>query len=193
MKNLGICLGSSNISMVILENINGEIKELENKVLPHDGNPKEVVRELMNDDILKNVDNVIFTGRQMRGFVKTSSISEPEAIEVAYKYSEVKEHNVQVVVSAGGEMLVVYKLDQKGKVVDLYSGNKCASGTGEFFLQQLKRMDTEVEDAIQMADKDNPYKVSGRCSVFCKSDCTHALNKGSGKEKIIAGDRKSVV
>ena len=48
-------------------------------------------------------------------------------------------------------------------------------------------MDTEVEDAIQMADKDNPYKVSGRCSVFCKSDCTHALNKGSGKEKIIAG------
>ena len=187
MKNLGICLGSSNISMVILENINGEIKELENKVLPHDGNPKEVVRELMNDDILKNVDNVIFTGRQMRGFVKTSSISEPEAIEVAYKYSEVKEHNVQVVVSAGGEMLVVYKLDQKGKVVDLYSGNKCASGTGEFFLQQLKRMDTEVEDAIQMADKDNPYKVSGRCSVFCKSDCTHALNKGSGKEKIIAG------
>ena len=23
-----------------------------------------------------------------------------------------------------------------------------------------------------------PYAVSGRCSVFCKSDCTHALNKG---------------
>ena len=32
-----------------------------------------------------------------------------------------------------------------------------------------------------------PHKVSGRCSVFCKSDCTHALNKGIEKEAVVAG------
>ncbi|MGE5404520.1 MAG: acyl-CoA dehydratase activase [Candidatus Saccharibacteria bacterium] len=29
--------------------------------------------------------------------------------------------------------------------------------------------------------------MSGRCSVFCKSDCTHALNKGAPKESVVAG------
>jgi len=31
------------------------------------------------------------------------------------------------------------------------------------------------------------YEISGRCSVFCKSDCTHALNKGIEKERVVAG------
>ena len=187
MKSLGICLGSSNISMVLLEKKDNKITEIDRKVMPHDGNPKGVVEEIITADILKSADSVVFTGRQMRSFIKGSSISEPEAVEYAYKETNHTGHNIRVVVSAGGEMLVVYKLDKKGKVVDLFSGNKCASGTGEFFLQQLKRMDTPIEEAIDMADRENPYKVSGRCSVFCKSDCTHALNKGAGKEKIIAG------
>ncbi len=188
MKSLGICLGSSNISMVLLERKNKEIIEITRKIVPHDGNPRVVVEEIVGKEgLLKSVDSVVFTGRQMRGFVKASSISEPESVEYAYKEANKTGHNIKVVVSAGGEMLVVYKLDKNGKVVDLFSGNKCASGTGEFFLQQLKRMDTPVEEAIKMADRENPYKVSGRCSVFCKSDCTHALNKGAGKEKIIAG------
>ncbi len=187
MKNMGVCLGSTNISIVTLEKNNGNITEIDNKVISHEGNPRAVIESLIDNKVLENIDNIIFTGRQMRSFVKASSISEPEAIEVAYQNSELKPNNIQVIVSAGGEMLVVYKLDKKGKIIDLFSGNKCASGTGEFFLQQLKRMDTPIEKAIEMADRENPYKVSGRCSVFCKSDCTHALNKGSGKEKIIAG------
>ena len=32
-----------------------------------------------------------------------------------------------------------------------------------------------------------PFKVSGRCSVFCKSDCTHALNKGVRKSEVTSG------
>jgi len=37
------------------------------------------------------------------------------------------------------------------------------------------------------AQKGDAYKLSGRCSVFCKSDCTHALNKGEKLEDITAG------
>ncbi len=79
------------------------------------------------------------------------------------------------------------ELDENGSIADVHSGNKCASGTGEFFLQQLKRMDIKVEQAMEIAKLDNPYHLSGRCSVFCKSDCTHALNKGEDKGKVVAG------
>lgn len=82
---------------------------------------------------------------------------------------------------------MVYLLDKNGRIVEVKSGNKCASGTGEFFLQQLKRMNLPVEEAMEIAALDEPYKVAGRCSVFCKSDCTHALNKGAAKSNVVAG------
>ena len=82
---------------------------------------------------------------------------------------------------------MVYRLDNEGRIIEVRSGNKCASGTGEFFLQQIKRMDLSVEEAMNIADAENPYKVAGRCSVFCKSDCTHALNKGAPKSRVVSG------
>ena len=48
-------------------------------------------------------------------------------------------------------------------------------------------MDLSVEEAMNIADAENPYKVAGRCSVFCKSDCTHALNKGAPKSRVVSG------
>ena len=38
-----------------------------------------------------------------------------------------------------------------------------------------------------MALEGDAYNISGRCSVFCKSDCTHALNKGVAKADVAAG------
>ena len=92
-----------------------------------------------------------------------------------------------VVVSAGGETFLVYHLDEESKIQAIQTGNKCASGTGEFFLQQIGRMNLTLEDVAQLGISEEPHKVSGRCSVFCKSDCTHALNKGIPKGQVVAG------
>jgi predicted CoA-substrate-specific enzyme activase len=77
----------------------------------------------------------------------------------------------------GGEDLVVYSLDKSGKIINNFSGNKCASGTGEFLKQQLARMDMTIEDIDKVPDDAKVYSLSTRCSVFMKSDCTHRLNK----------------
>ncbi len=82
---------------------------------------------------------------------------------------------------------MVYHLDSDGKVDEIHTGNKCASGTGEFFLQQLGRMSITLDEVGNMELPEKPYTVSGRCSVFCKSDCTHALNKGIAKNRVVAG------
>ncbi|MDR2110619.1 MAG: acyl-CoA dehydratase activase-related protein, partial [Spirochaetaceae bacterium] len=81
------------------------------------------------------------------------------------------------VVSMGGEDLVVYSLNKEGKIINNFSGNKCASGTGEFLKQQLARMDMTLDDIDRVPDDAKVYSLSTRCSVFMKSDCTHRLNK----------------
>ncbi|MBW2576259.1 MAG: activase, partial [Deltaproteobacteria bacterium] len=116
-----------------------------------------------------------------------SSIPEPEAVEYAYGFVKPENVSCPAVVSAGGETFMVYVLNRLGQISNVLTGNKCASGTGEFFLQQLRRMNVSLKEAAQWAASIEPYPVSGRCSVFCKSDCTHATNKGIPKAKVTAG------
>jgi predicted CoA-substrate-specific enzyme activase len=188
MKTLGLCIGASNIGLVLLDrDTDNDVKILQAETAPHEGNPRQAIISMVDAALLKSVDSVAVTGRKLKSKINASSISEPEAVEYAYSCLKQVHDNVDVIVSAGGETFIAYKLDQEGRIINVYTGNKCASGTGEFFLQQIKRMNLSVDEAVSIADLENPYKVAGRCSVFCKSDCTHALNKGALKERVTAG------
>jgi predicted CoA-substrate-specific enzyme activase len=185
-KALGFCLGASTISAVELTN-DGSKTTITNKVLlTHEGNPRDAFEKVIKQ--LEVVDTpIIVTGRKFRNYVNLPSITEPEAIEHALEFVNKGQKQYNSLVSAGGETFIVYRLDKNQKVVDISTGNKCASGTGEFFLQQIRRMDLNVTEAIAVASKGTPYPVSGRCSVFCKSDCTHALNKGETIANVTSG------
>lgn len=193
MKTLGICIGASTITMACVNQSNDKITIDMTKSISHEGNPRAVLMDILNDKSLYDTDRIAVTGRKLRHLINAQTLSEPEAIEEAYGYINGFQENRGVtthqttIVSAGGETFMVYRLDKNGRIVEVKSGNKCASGTGEFFLQQLKRMDLPVESAMEIADFEQPYKVAGRCSVFCKSDCTHALNKGAAKSNVVAG------
>ncbi len=153
----------------------------------HEGDPKRTLLSSLEHLDLNSFDRVTATGRRFRTFVNFPSISEPEAVEFAYQFVKPRDVSCSAVVSAGGETFMVYALDRFGKISNVITGNKCASGTGEFFLQQLRRMNVSLEEAAQWAAEMEPHHVSGRCSVFCKSDCTHATNKGIPKAKVTAG------
>jgi predicted CoA-substrate-specific enzyme activase len=187
MKSVGFCLGASNISMVILEKIGNQINIVKKESISHEGNVKVLLKKLINENKIDKIDKIVITGRKFKKLVNLTTISEPLAIENAYSHLIDKYNSLRIIVSAGGETFMVYELDKKGKIINVYTGNKCASGTGEFFLQQLKRMNLNIEDAMDIADIENIHKVAGRCSVFCKSDCTHALNKGKSKGSVVAG------
>ncbi len=188
LRSLGLCVGASNISLVLLEKRNNEdIQVLKTVILPHEGNPRKAIMTVIDEQLLKSVDGIAVTGRKLRNKLCASSISEPEAVEYAYKYLAHPYSGADIIVSAGGETFMAYELDREGRITNVYTGNKCASGTGEFFLQQIKRMNLTVEEAVNGSDLDKPYKVAGRCSVFCKSDCTHAMNKGTPKGRVTSG------
>ncbi|HEX7535226.1 MAG TPA: acyl-CoA dehydratase activase, partial [Syntrophales bacterium] len=151
------------------------------------GNPRQALLETLANLDSSAYDRIAITGRKFRHSVNLSSISEPEAVESALFYFNGNGQNLDAIVSAGGETFMVYVLGKDGRICSVQTGNKCASGTGEFFLQQLRRIGMPLNEATNFTNEERPYKVSGRCSVFCKSDCTHATNKGVPKRRIAAG------
>lgn len=179
--HLGINIGASSISTVELQKTGESIELLSHQTFIHQGNPKRIVEEIFNT---KTPENIVVTGRKFRSLLNITSIPEAEAVELSADYLRL---DTDMIISAGGENFMIYLLDTNRKISKCMTGNKCASGTGEFFLQQIKRMGLTIEEATAINDENEEYTISGRCSVFCKSDCTHALNKGILKSNVIAG------
>ncbi len=187
MIAVGICVGASTISRVDIEKSDGKIRILNRVSRVHEGNIRKTFLKLLSEEDLKAVDRLALTGRKFKNLIRLTSISEPEAVENAYSFLKGKYGQADYISCAGGETFTTYQVDSCEKIINILTGSKCASGTGEFFLQQIKRMGISLGESMAMSESGRPYKVSGRCSVFCKSDCTHALNKGHPKENIIGG------
>ena len=188
MRALGLCIGASTISAARLEASNSDKPRVIRHLFRfHQGNPRQTLQAVLDEFNPAPSERITVTGRKFRDSVNLSSISEPEAVEQAYAF--VKKDGIQcpAIISAGGETFMVYVLNRSGMISNVLTDSKCASGTGEFFLQQLKRLDVSLTEVSTWASEDNPYSISGRCSVFCKSDCTHATNKGISKSRVVSG------
>ncbi len=183
---IGACLGASSISFVRITKDNSLITINNVLTLPHNGDPKKVFKEKLIEFTNGNIP-IVVTGRKFRNLVRFTNIPEPEATEYAFTFLNKNKEPYSAIASLGGETFMVYTLDDEGKISNVITRNQCASGTGEFFLQQIKRMNLGLDEVIDIAKDAEPFKVSGRCSVFCKSDCTHALNKGIKKSEVTAG------
>jgi predicted CoA-substrate-specific enzyme activase len=157
----------------------------------HDSNPRKAFLNLLNTFDVGAYGYGMFTGRKFRSLVNARSITEPESVEYALRLLRETGKYVSgkpgAVASLGSENFIVYALSDDGMICAVETGNKCASGTGEFFLQQLRRMNVSVKEAVELAANSEEFRVSGRCSVFCKSDCTHALNKNIPIGRVSAG------
>ncbi len=186
-SSLGICLGASTVSIVELERQGSIPIIVKHASKAHQGSVRECLTALLRETGELTGRKICVTGRRFRHTLNLSSISEPEATELAVAHVLPAGHPYRVVISAGGETFLVYHLNDQGFIGNIHTGNKCAAGTGDFFLQQLRRMDITLAEATAMEMPEKPFRISGRCSVFCKSDCTHALNKGVPKDAVVAG------
>jgi predicted CoA-substrate-specific enzyme activase len=182
-KSLGIDIGSTSLKLCMLSgHPEGGV---EHAVLPHEGNLVGTLTRLFDrlglgsDSPLQG----LVTGTQGRHRIALPEVIAAVAIERALEALKLQP---RAVVSLGGEDLVVYVLNSRGRIVNTYAGNKCASGTGEFLRQQLGRMNLLLEDINEICVGAHVHPISARCSVFMKSDCTHRLNKGEATKADVA-------
>ena len=177
--SLGIDIGSTNVKICFVRAGREEWSEIR----AHDGDLAGTVQRILGERGVSPGIPAVVTGQEGRKSFAIPSVIAPVAIEEAVQRLGL---DVDAVVSVGGEDLVVYTVDANRNIVNTYAGNKCASGTGEFFAQQLKRMDLEL-DAVDRPEVATATvsRLSARCSVFMKSDCTHKLNKGEANKNDI--------
>ena len=134
--------------------------------MPHQGRPLAVLENILDRNNFAGAAYFGVSGR-------LGHISEAAATQRALR--ELKS-DVNAVVSLGGESFLVYIVVQ-GRINNVLSHNKCAAGSGEFFVQQIGRMGLGMEDAIRDSFAGKVVPLAARCSVHCKSDITHKLNR----------------
>lgn len=183
---IGISIGASTLSSVTLINKNGSLRVIQADRIAYSGNPAHDILHTLRQKQNLGLPLMI-TGRKFRDLINLNSIAEPEATEYALQVVLPQTGPSTGIASLGAENFVIYRLTGAGRIISMETRNQCASGTGDFFLQQIKRMNISLAVASEPAPETEIFKVSGRCSVFCKSDCTHALNKGVPKRNVVAG------
>ncbi|MCE9563725.1 MAG: acyl-CoA dehydratase activase [Planctomycetes bacterium] len=160
MSYVGVNIGALTVKVVALR---GENKNA--KVVSHQGRPLEVLKEVLAAEF---TDGEYFAVSGQLGH-----LSEVVAIQRALQELDSK---FNAVASLGGESFLVYFVAQ-GRVINVLSHNKCAAGSGEFFVQQIGRMGLSMDEAIQLSFAGKVVPLASRCSVHCKSDITHKLNR----------------
>ncbi|MFX0075349.1 MAG: acyl-CoA dehydratase activase, partial [Candidatus Hermodarchaeota archaeon] len=174
----GLEIGAVSVKWVRISQDGTIIKE----VLRHEGFPKEKIREIFERYNTNGDSNIVMTGNVAKQFFNFPYYSEAECFEKALQYYNLKP---DLLLSLGGETFSIYPM-KNGIIKNIISTSKCAAGTGEFIVQQLERMGLSVKQGIEESSKGQLVQLATRCSVHCKSDATHKLNKGECKPEDIA-------
>lgn len=142
-------------------------------VCRHHGDPAISIRTLLEQEDLTPLGAMV-TGTQSASILALPYLPESVCIEAALGHLNLRP---DIVLSMGGESFVAYCIAE-GAVRRMVSGNRCAAGSGEFLVQQLGRMDMDLSAGMAAACQGHRVALASRCSVHCKSDATHKLNKG---------------
>ena len=170
MSVVGVNVGALTIKVVALQSAG-----ILARVVPHQGRPLEVLQELLATEF---ADGEFFGVSGSMG-----QISEVAAIQRALR-EVAGASKFDAVAALGGESFLVYILAD-GRVANVLSHNKCAAGSGEFFVQQIGRMGLTIEEAIRRSFLGRVVPLASRCSVHCKSDITHKLNRNEASPEEI--------
>ena len=161
MSYVGATIGAVTVKVAVLT---GEDRSL--LAAPHHGSPSKVLEDLLAGVTLAETRYFGLSGQ-------LAAISEVAAIQRALRQAG---GDFDAVASLGGESFLVYSLAE-GRIAHVLSHNKCAAGSGEFFVQQIGRMGIGLEEAIRRSFQGRTVPLAARCSVHCKSDITHKLNR----------------
>ena len=107
-KSVGVCLGASTIS--IAQRTNGKISFSR---IAHGGSVEDSVRKIINIAVPARVG---ITGRKFRDLMNIETVSEPEAVELAYEYIREVYPGKDTILSIGSESFLVYTLNRNGRI-----------------------------------------------------------------------------
>jgi predicted CoA-substrate-specific enzyme activase len=161
VSTVGVNIGASTVKVVALDG-----KRILARVIGHQGRPLVVLDDALTREEFRGATHVGVSGY-------LGHISEVAAIQRAL---DELDGDFDAVASLGSESFLVYMLDGR-RVLTVLSHNKCAAGSGEFLVQQIGRLGLQLSEACRRSFGGKVVPLASRCSVHCKSDITHKLNR----------------
>ncbi|MBW2525927.1 MAG: hypothetical protein JRI23_17220 [Deltaproteobacteria bacterium] len=166
----GLEIGSVSVKWVV-RSAEGARSE---RVIAHGGDPRRVVGDLLTPVDADPHARAVVTGQAGKRLVALPYRSTTECLERALSN---RCTSPDLLLTLGGETFRAYPM-RRGTIRNVISTSKCAAGTGEFIAQQLQRMGMTLAEGLEQSCSGRPVHLATRCSVHCKSDATHMLNKG---------------
>ncbi|TYO99163.1 putative CoA-substrate-specific enzyme activase [Geothermobacter ehrlichii] len=201
---IGLDSGSTGVKIVTVDTGTGGIIE----VLPyrrHHNNYEQTARALLRELLgrydVQAVNVTGSTGKVLHlAWPSTSFVAEVEAQAAGARSLNPE---VEAVIDGGGSEIKFFKVDREGRICDFAMNPECAAGSGNFLDVQAKRLILEIDDdsnparhfptlGLEAIRSGKTVPISGRCSVFAKSDMIHQQQKLVSVAAIVGGLHESM-
>ena len=195
MKALGIDIGSLTTKAVILDNDGILASSITPSGDEAELSAKTAVEQALNQAGL-SLDNsyIVSTGI---GRKSVSFSQQQKAITTCLaRGTRYLFPSARIVIDMGAESSIVIKVDERGRLSDWASHDKCAAGTGMFLQQMAKLMEMPLTEMSQLSfQAKSRADISSTCAVFAESEVISHVHRDppTPKADIAAGIYFSVV
>ena len=189
--HLGIDVGTISVKIACLDESGAVLRVLGPE--RHEGRPAKVLAEILKELPIGDVVSAAVTGAGRPWVAEALGIRAVNGLRALSRAFATMHPEVRMIVEIGGRdsKLIVMREIEPGTepvAVDAARSALCAAGTGSFLDQQAMRLGFAPEElgAVAMTSE-RPANVSGRCSVFAKSDLIHLQQVGTRDSDMLAG------
>ena len=195
---LGIDLGSVSLNVVVIDEEAGILQSVYRRT---EGRPLRALREAFTDlsGSFETFYGAVATGSGRKLVGGLLKIPDQNEIVTQAKATYYLHPGIRTIIEIGGQdsKLIFLQAQKNGTepvISDHVLNEVCAAGTGSFLDLQAHRLGMPVEELGKLALRSqHPARISGRCSVFAKSDMVHLLQEGTPTYDIVAGLCRALV
>ncbi|MHC4504609.1 MAG: acyl-CoA dehydratase activase, partial [Planctomycetota bacterium] len=189
--HLGIDVGTISVKIACLDD-EGKVQSIKGPER-HEGRPATALAALLGDLPLAEITSAAVTGGGRSWVAKALGIPAVNGLRALSRAFARLHSEVRTIIEIGGHdsKLIVMRALREGEdpvAVDASRSSMCAAGTGSFLDQQAMRLGFAPEElGAQAMKSEKPANVSGRCSVFAKTDLIHLQQIGTRDCDMLAG------
>ncbi len=195
MNTLGVDIGNLNIKAVLF----GESGILAKSMIPAGDEIESQARRALEftlDEAGLEMDSILVVatgaGAGLASFIPNrKAVATCLARGINYQLP-----SVRMIIDIGAETSTILKLNERGRMTDWVSHDKCASGTGIFLQQMAKLMGVSIGEMARLSSTaDRHADITSTCAVFAESEVISHVHRDppTAKEEIAAGIYYSVV
>jgi len=102
--------------------------------------------------------------------------------------------SVRTIINVGGQTITLIVINERGKLQDHATNDKCAAGTGKFIEIMAEALELDINDIGPLSlQSKKDISISNQCVVFAESEVISLVNQGEDLADIVGSIHQSIV